>query len=175
MNVQKGTSVFDKEVNIKSDKIESDGYYTEKIKLYPSDEQKNILLLWMKYYTKMYNETIRYFRICEFNGEKINFSLGCVKKILRNPKENIINQSKNDGYYAINDALNRLQACITNLRLRYIKLTKEKKIIKFEKLAFRENGFCLNMLGNMKCCKENYNYLENIETLATVVYNKRNT
>lgn len=30
----------------------------------------------------------------------------------------------------------------------------------------------MDMLGNMKCRKENHNYLENIETMATIVHNK---
>jgi putative transposase len=176
-------------LKIHCEEIKSDGYYTEKIKLYTTKKQEEILLLWMKCYVLMYNETIRYFHKCRFNKVKIKFKLKDLYETLKTQKKRIIDFSCTKGCkvcshslnYAIKDALSRLRSCLTNLkrhnikhfRLRYIKLSKQKKIIKFEKLAFEKNGFCINRLGSMKCCVDNFNYLNNIETVATVVYDKK--
>lgn len=83
--------------------------------------------------------------------------------------------------YAINDALNRYRSCQTNLkngnikhfRLRYLKLTKPNKIIKIEKLAFRENTFYQSVLGDtVKCLSKNFNYSENIKGVAILTKRK---
>lgn len=171
---------------IKSDELQNDGFYTTKIKLYPTEKQKLILFKWLDYYIKMYNETIKYFKKCNFNKNKPSLNIGILKKELKNSKENIIKLSIKSNCkvnshmldYAINDASNNFKSHFTNLkrknikhfRLRYIKLNKKKKIFKLEKSSFTNVGFCVSIFDKMKCCLDNFNYVKNIETVATICY-----
>jgi hypothetical protein len=166
-----------------SDKLQNDGFYTVPIKLYPTEKQKSILYKWLNYYIKMYNETIKYFKKCRFNKNKPTLNINILKKELQNQKRNIIESSDNKINshmldYAINDALNNFKSHITNLkrknikhfRLRYIKLNKKKKILKLEKSSFTATGFCVSIFGKMDCCLNNFNYVKNIETVATISF-----
>jgi len=180
------------------DMIENDGYKTQRIKIYPNEEQKKILANWFDSYIRMYNETTNYFKKCRFDKVKPDFNITKLKKIMKNKKDTIKNGSEliinrnnktkkiyADSHlldYAINDSVNRYKACISNLkagnirhfRLRYLKLSKKNKIIKLEKLAFKDNGFCVNALGNeMKCAINGFNYINNIITTATLKHDLR--
>jgi IS605 OrfB family transposase len=84
--------------------------------------------------------------------------------------------------YAINDALKSYKSCITNMknrnikyfRLRPLKINRNNQILKIEKLAFRENGFWISSLGDiMKINCKNFKYINNIHTVATLLYHKK--
>ena len=168
--------------------------WTEKIKIYFTNYQKQIMLKWMDAYIMMYNEVTNYFKKCRFNKEKAVFSIYDLKKLFAAKKDEIINLTtieivKNNKIkkitvdrhlldYAINDSVNRYKSCISNLkngnirhfRLRYLKFSKNNKIIKMEKLAFKENGFYTSVLGDVKCSRPNFNYLKNVKVTATLQY-----
>jgi len=126
---------------------------------------------------------------------KITFSLNIkiVKGKLQKEKEKIIEGSiitsnkksiKVDSHlldYAINDALNRYKSCLTNkqrgnigsFRLRNLKINRNNQILKLEKLAFNDSGFSTSKIGNMKINCANFNYKNNIHTVATLHYIKK--
>jgi putative transposase len=121
-----------------------------------------------------------------------NLNIGNIKKQLLREKEIIINNSgivinnkmiKVDSHlldYAINDAITRYTGCLTNLkrrnikhfRIRKLKLNRNNQILKLEKLAFKKSGFSISKLGPMKINCDNFNYENNVHTVATLHYNK---
>lgn len=122
------------------------------------------------------------------------FSIGYLKKVLKNDKENIINWShiNINGKiisinahildYAINDALARYKSCLTNLRngnikhfrLRYLKHSKNNKIFKLEKEMFREKSFCIHALGPLIKFDDDDIDLTKIHNISTIHYNVKN-
>ena len=182
-----------KNVSIKYDDLSADdGYTTTPFKLNLSDEHKLIINKWIDCYTLMYNATINYFKFLKFNDFKLK-NIKQLKKSLYHVKNAIINSSgimihvngtpklvkipSHELDYAINDANNRLQSCLTNLRnknikhfrLRYIKLSKKDRITKIEKMSFVGKSFCVRVFGNeIKCNIENFNYEKNAETTAII-------
>ena len=176
----------------KFDDISSDGMMTMQIKLFLTDNQKIIIEKWFDMFTLMYNETIRLIKSKMFDKKEIP-SITRLKKELIAQKNKIKNKSKItiivngksknisvDMHlldYAINDALNRYNSCMTSLekghikqfRLRYLKLTKPNKIIKIERLAFKKNTFYTTSLGKIVTCSTpNFNYYENVKSIATL-------
>jgi len=121
----------------------------------------------------------------------LNLTIGNVKKQLLKEKEIIINNSeitinnkiiKVDSHlldYAVNDAITRYTSCLTNFkhgnikhfRIRKLKINRNNKILKLEKLAFKKSGFSISKLGPMKINCNNFNYKNNIHTVATLHYN----
>jgi transposase len=199
INISNENNLFNPKLKLHTDKLESDGYYTKKIKLHPTDFQKKILLKWMDCYVLMYNEVNKYFKKCKFEKQKCVFNITELKSMFKNSKNDICkwsiikhNTTKNcktitkniiiDRHlldYAINDSLNRFKSNLTNLknrnikhfRLRYLKMKRKNKILKIEKLAFKKNGFWTASLGKiMKSEINNFNYLSNIHTTAILQY-----
>ena len=139
----------------------------------------------------MYNNTITHICECIKEKKEISFTISEIKKELYENKIKISEKYKFIGSklnmpshtldYAINDALNAYNACVTNMernhiknfRLRKIKFTKKTKVFKLEKLAFKENGFLCSIFGKlMECSVPDYNYRENCITVSIVT--KRN-
>jgi len=149
----------------------------------------------------MYNATTRYIKSLLFS--KLNIpNLSAIKKALTHEKNRIKKMStmkvwipisnkphkqktitidKHVLDYAINDALNRYKSCVTNFkqgnikhfRLRYLKLTKPNKILKIEKLAFREKTFWSSVMGDVvHCSSSDFNYIDNIHTVAILTKRK---
>ena len=148
----------------------------------------------------MYNQTVRYLREKRFLKQSIP-NLTIIKADLYNIKIDIIQHTsitikkrkKVGNTYklvnkkilidshildlAINDCLNHLSSCLTNLsngnikyfRLRYMKFTKQNKYLKIEKLSFKNATFCSATLGKVKCYNNKFNYKENIYTTATII------
>ena len=63
-------SLFDTNINLECDVIDDDEdefgkYYTKRINLLPTDDQKQILFKWLDGYTYMYNRIVKYIK--EFN------------------------------------------------------------------------------------------------------------
>lgn len=153
----------------------------------------------------MYNYVTNYFKKCRFNKTTPVFNITKLKALFSEEKKNIskwstlefdipntkTKQSKKQLVtvsmhlldYAINDAVNRFESCLTNFknghikhfRLRYLKMSKPNKIMKIEKLAFQRTGFYTRSLGSeMKCNIDNFNYVGNIITVATLKYENNN-
>lgn len=185
LKASKEKKMFNTNIKIKYDKIKNDGYYTERLRLYPTKKQKIILDVWCNCYIFMYNEVIKYIKKCRFLHLKCLLNLGKLKKRMANEKMKIIKWSikkhaKIQSHcldYAINDALNNHKSKITNFKKgnikyftsRYIKLNKHTKIFKLEKSSFAKSGFCVSVLGNkMKCCIKNMNFVSQINTVAII-------
>lgn len=135
----------------------------EKIKMYPDELQKKLLLNWMSTYIKMYNATIKLFKEHRFNKNKISLNWRKVRTTyMKNIKKKILNNSdlkiitgynkkkpkflntKVNGHildFAIQDACAKYKSCLSNFkngniksfRLRYLKQTKDTMTIKIEK------------------------------------------
>jgi IS605 OrfB family transposase len=83
--------------------------------------------------------------------------------------------------YAINDALNRYNTCMENLKngtirsfkLRSIKYTKPIKIVKFEKYCAKKDGFAISALGKMYSEIPKFDYDKNTRTITIIQYNSK--
>jgi len=198
-NTENGQMFFEhlNEKNISFDDIHSDGMKTMQVKLFLTQNQKIIIDKWFDMFVLMYNATINLINTKLFNSKSIP-SLNEIKKMLNGKKDEIQVKSKiiikneenklKDVFvdrhlldYAIQDALNRYKSCQTSFKkklvkhfcLRYLKMTKPNKIIKIERLAFREKTFYSSVLGKeVKCSTPNFNYLENVKSVA--ILTKRN-
>jgi IS605 OrfB family transposase len=185
--------------NISYDEIKDDGYKTSKVKLNLNENQKLIIDNWFNAYIYMYNQTVRYLREKRFlkqpipsltksKADLLNIKKDIEEHTITIIKENKIIKGKNiivdkkikiDTHIldlAINDCLNHLSSCLTNIkdgnikyfRLRYLKFTKPNKILKIEKQSFLDTTFCSSTLGEVKCYNKSFNYRENIYTTATI-------
>ena len=166
------------------------------IKIFPTDNQKNILLKWMDSYIDMYNcviNKIKIFKkeyneihnkILKYNEIPFNFTLNQLKKDCAEYKEELsikthINKHILD--YAIQDALNALSSIVSNLnknniknsRLRYLKKTKSNKIIKIEGQITSNNSFCSSMLGKILKSEPEINYKTKIKKTAILKYDSK--
>jgi hypothetical protein len=70
IKISENPNLFASNINTINDEVEHDGYYTRKIKVYPTYEQKQILFKWMEAYIMMYNVVTKYFKQCMF--QKVN-------------------------------------------------------------------------------------------------------
>ena len=153
--------IFDSNIDVEKD---ATLIRCEKIRMYPTNLQRKILLIWMDAYISMYNETIKLFKKRKLdklptitNWKKMRtFHLKQIKdKIIKQTKsctkqKTQVNSHILDG--AIQDACSKLKSCLTNLkngnikhfRLRYLKQSKDTKIIKIEKYFINtdKNTFC---------------------------------
>ena len=142
----------------------------KKIKIYPTEDQRNIIKIWMNTYITMYNEVIKFFKIKSYNNEKqilnwrylrTNHMMDIKKKLIQTTQ---IYAHILDG--AIQDACACFKSALTNLRrghikyfrLRYIKHTKSKKVLKLESQHFSKNSstFCKSIFGNKISTKNNF-------------------
>ena len=187
-----------KDINLISDELENDGFRTKKIKLFLNDEQRKVILIWMKAYTLMYNSVNNYFKTNFFMHTRPLMNITALKSYFSDIKEQIsewtkisimyknkpkmIYVNKHLLDYAINDSLNRYKSCLTNMRnkninhfrLRYSKLERANRIIKIEKLAFTKTGFYPTALEEtVECEIKGFNYKENINTVATLQYQSK--
>ena len=217
------SALFDK-VKIVPDKLKHDGYRTMQYELLPTTEQQFIIQEWLRCYTLMYNDAIKFIRsewfkykllnkgkkkrnkvkknrrLKTFTPEKLKtdfkLNIAYFKDKLQKEKQIIVKNSviiwndkeiQVDSHlldYAINDALIRYKACLTNIkqgnirrfRLRDLKFNRNNQIFKLENLAFKKHGFSVQKLGSMKIDCKDFNYIKNIHTVATLHYShKTNT
>lgn len=152
------TFKLDDENEILSDgSLNNNLYKGETVQFFPTQEQKDILDCWLESYRLMINATIRYYRKCIYNKEKLITDFKKVRtNILKDIKTEIYNTSYvNDNIktriyshtldYAIKDVCTNIKSALTNLkngniksfRLRYIKKTKKNKLLKIEKTALK--------------------------------------
>lgn len=155
---------FNKIQKINFDKLDKIQHKSNKFQILPNPKQKRILLNWIKCYTKMYNQTIKFFKERRHNKLPLIINFRKIRDdYLRNIKNNIYIKSHINKHildYAIKDACEMYKSAISNLkrgnikhfRLRYIKHNKKIKYMKIEKNIFSKNGngFCVSILGFMK-------------------------
>ena len=169
---------------------------THIIKIYPDQNQKNILLSWMDSYIDMYNEilnkiktfkneyNIKHNKVYNYAEIPFNLSLNQLKKDYSDFKDKLSDQTHINKHildYAIQDALNALESIKTNLkkenikkaRLRYLKKNKTNKIIKIEKNICGKNSFCSSVLGKILKSNPELNYKKDVEQTAILKYNSK--
>jgi putative transposase len=152
-----------------NDEINDKVIKCKKIILLPTEKQKEILLLWLEYYRKMYNETIKVIYKLMKDNNKNMFSFRYIRTyLMKNVKQKFVLKSKI--YSHILDGAIKL-ACvsfksaesnlknrhITHYRIRPIKQSKKSKVLDLEKTFFSKEGFCIKMFGPMKN-NDNFNY-----------------
>lgn len=152
----------------------------EKIKIYPNNKQRIILLNWMEAYIRMYNETLKLIKqrrlqklptITSWKTLRTSYLKSIKKDII--VKSNIsnlkyktqVNSHVLDG--AIQDACAKFKSCLTNLkrgnikhfRLRYLNQSKATKTIKIEKYFIdkEKNTFCSSVFKNAFSLKRKLN------------------
>ena len=161
--------------------------YSRKIKLYPDNNQKQILDSWFNAFTKMFNITITFIRrklkavgkynikeankICNF--EKVRSYLYDDKHHIQSLMEHKINIHILDE--AIHLAVSNYKTCLSNLKKGHIKkyrirewsLHKKRKILKIESSLFKNYTFCPSIFPVMKSSPD----LVDIDHTCTLQYN----
>ena len=191
--------IIKKSFNLKSDMLKNEPIKTKKYELLPTDKQKIVLQKWFNAYIDMYNlvikkikneiknevkmkfETNKKFKLIDLN---IDLSIQKLKKEFAKNKEKLrdkysINMHILD--YAINDAIIMHKSKMSNLkngyiktfRLRYLKRTKNQKIIKIENHLCSEHTFCPKSLGLHMSSYTPINYKEEIKIVGIIQYNKK--
>jgi len=188
------------DVDIKVPIIKDDMVKCEKIKMYPTELQRTLLLNWMYAYNRMYNETLKLFKKNRFNKTSMTLDWKRIrtdylkdikKEILNKSKINIktnnkkkINTSVNGHIldFAIQDACAKYKSCLTNLRngnikyfrLRYLKQSKDTMVIKIEKAFInnKKNTFCSTVFQEAFNFQDNFQ-LKDIKCDFTIHYNRK--
>jgi putative transposase len=130
-------------------------------------------------------------KIVKLNELDLNLDLTNLKKELEYYKEelkNKINPKTNKKSninshildYAIKDAITSVKSIISNLnnnhikntKLRYLKTTKNKKIIKIEKQICQSESFCSSVIGGKMLIEPKLKFTD-ITEVATLQYDKR--
>jgi len=157
-----------------------------KVQFYPSHKQKIILHRWFDSFNIMYNKTIKYLNNLYFNKQKLILNWRKLRALLINTKKDIIKKSKINTHVldeAIKSACSSYKSAFTNykrrnikrFRIRYIKLSKPKKILHIEKnfISKNVNTFCGRVFKTPFKCENNYQ-LKNINNDFKIHYNTRN-
>jgi len=188
--------IIKKDYMLSSSILKNDPIKTIRYQLFPTDEQQIILQNWFNAYIDMYNFVISIIKN-EFRKEliinnkitlvdlKIDLTIGKLKKIASKEKEYLrkkfnINMHILD--YAIIDATAMIKSKISNIKngyqfkskLKYLKKTKQTKIIKIEKYLCRDNTFCGSVLGKVMKSNPIINFKEKITMVGIIQYNKNN-
>lgn len=140
-----------------------------KVKIYPTQKQRDILHRWLDSYTSMYNETIKFFKRTRYNKTNTTTSFRKIRTYhIKQIRDNLVVMSKHPRYtnntkipvhvmdYAIHDACASFKSCLTNLRegnikhfrLRYLKQDKPSKIMRLEARMIRNNALSPRIFGN---------------------------
>lgn len=152
------------------------------IRIFPTLEQKTILMKWNEIYRQVYNLTVSYLKV-----NKIQ-SFIKMRKIIDNEIEKNINLSNLCNKYsipkhtrdnAIKDCIKAYKTAFSNLKnknIKYFRIRYKRKdhhltSIVLEPTLFskRKNGFAINTLGEMKSTY----LLNNINKESRLCYNKR--
>ena len=171
---------------------------TIKIKLFPNQKQKKMLLSWMDDYIIMYNKVLSLIKEerkqqsvaqnkpLKYNEMNLNnLGLTKLKKDLTPFKKTLISKSKIDSHildYAINDVLISLSSSISNLnarnckksRLRFLKKSKKSKIFKVERGSIHEKSFCTSKLSNFIKSVPTVNFKKKVKGICTIQYVNNN-
>jgi transposase len=204
------TKIINTELNIIFDKLYKDNTdLNDKLKktliyyIYPTEEQKKILLYWFDLYIYMYNKVLekvkqirkeenkKQNKMVKINELNLDLNLTKLKKEFSDLKKELSNKinpitkekskiNKHILDYAIKDAISSINSIMTNLknnhvkntRLRYLKTTKNTKIIKIEKNICQLNSFCSSVLGKKINIKPDIKF-NDITEVAILQYNKK--
>ncbi len=84
--------------------IDTNDYYIKckKIILYPSENNKELLLKWLDDYRKMYNITIKYFNSNNFNQTKNSTNFKYIRTYILKSAKNIIKNINNTPSHTLN-------------------------------------------------------------------------
>ena len=169
---------------------------TYRILLKPTQEQHNILLLWMDSWIDMYNKVLSVIKNerkqqslllnkpLKYNQMNLdNLDLTKLKKDLKPFKNELKSKTAIDSHtldYCINDVLIMLKSSISNLKqnnckkskLRYIKKGKKSKIFKIENngSTITKNGFCTSKLGKIMKSIPSINLKKANSSLSIIQY-----
>ena len=169
---------------------------TVKIRLFPNDKQKKILLSWFDCWIDMYNNVISLIKeerkkqsiiqkkTLTYNKMNLdNLKLTKLKKDLILFKQHLINETKIDSHildYCINDVLTSLSSSISNLnnghckksRLRYLKKSKKSKIFKIENngSTISNKSFCVSKLGKFLKSNPSVNFKKINQGMCIIQY-----
>ncbi|RYE13715.1 MAG: hypothetical protein EOP34_08220 [Rickettsiales bacterium] len=142
-------------------------------RLYPSEEQSEILRKWFNLTRKIYNATTRFIRKNIYTDNKIDKKKVAEFVNFRKLRTNYLKNIKNDlsidriNSHILDQAIQRCvsmyKSCLTKykknnifeFRIRTIKRTKRYHSFDIEKILFSKvkNGFCTNVLGELKSDK----------------------
>ena len=196
--------IDDNNINLQSDdlingrKLKDVLIKTYRIQLLPNDKQKQLLIVWMDAWIDMYNQVLSVIKKerkrqsillnkpLKYNEMNLdNLSLNKLKKDLHKFKKELVKNTRIDSHtldYCINDVLTMLSSSITNLnqnnikksKLRYIKKSKNSKIIKIENngKTITETSFCISKLGKELKSNPLVNYKKKNSYVCTIQYVK---
>ena len=139
---------------------------SKQIHLFPTDVQKQKILIWMEIYRQTYNITLNYIKKLEYNDEhrqSFQKTRPIVDSLIKN-KHNILtdlytssemtkhirDEAINDVFKAYKTAIaNKKANNITHFRIRYKKIAN-MLAIEANYFSKRKNAFCIKSLGEMK-------------------------
>lgn len=163
--------------------------YTKKIRIYPTDEQKNILKEWFDAATKMYNQTVSFIRkgifrdnyLIPFDSANDYLNQTNFKYNLKEDRDKIMESMEHPivGHLLdeiIMQAVSNYKTCITNLingnikkfRVRSWKYDRRRYILKIEPQRFSNGTFCGRTFKEMKSSEP----LTNIGSTTTLQYDR---
>lgn len=185
-NIQESKNINNKNKNIKveNDKLSKIEYNSIKVNLIFNKKQKEEVDKWFESFRKMYNETLYYIKN---NNENKGFSYNWIKirKIIKNKRDKIAELCTikvHELDFAIKLACQNYKSCLTNFkngnikhfRVRYWGYGKQIKLVKLEKMSFKNGTIRKQILGKIKASYDNKNYdLSCVKTDSELQFNKR--
>lgn len=171
------------DLKLKQDKIKNEVINCSKVNIIFILEQKEIISKWFEACRIIYNETVKYFRECKYNKEKISTNFRSIRTNKMIPIKNILHKKYNVPSHVLDGAIK--QACeafktalinikkknIKHFTMRYIKKEKSSRVMYIEKSAFKDETFFITFLGEKITNTNNYIYSE-IECDSKLHYNK---
>ena len=169
---------------------------TIKYTLYPTPEQKNILIKYCDAHLEMYNNVVKLIKDKRKEQSQLEGNINIrycnmtykpnitvLKKLFASEKKYLINKYNVNAHildYAIVDCIAMLKSIISNQiagnikhgKLRFIKKSKNKKICKIEKLCCSNDSFCTTVMGEKLNIIPNLNYKEECKKVYIIQYNK---
>ncbi len=158
-------------------KIPKESYYARKYRFYPTDEQKDLLDIWFKTTTWIYNKTLKYIKEQHFHRTDIQPSFYTIRDAMKDIKDQIIQHINIPVHIldlSIKKCVENYKSALTNFRrnninkfrVRYYKYKNEKhKTIYLEPVYVRKKGN-ITQLGNV--------HLRDDETHEQYVLEKEN-
>ena len=169
---------------------------TIKYTLYPTAEQKKILINYCDAHLEMYNNVVKLIkdkrkeqsqlegniniRYCDMTYKP---NVAVLKKLFKDEKKYLTDKYNVNAHildYAIVDCIAMLKSIISNQKarnikcskLRFIKKSKNKKICKIEKYCCTADSFCTSVLGEKLNIIPSLNYEEDCKKVYIIQYNK---
>jgi hypothetical protein len=198
IDVIKSTSpvkIIKKDFKLEHDILKNDPIKTVRYRLFPTETQEKVLQKWFIAYIEMYNFVIDLIKT-DFKKElainskiklidlEIDINIGKLKKKAVNEKNYLRNKYSVNMHildYALTDAIAMFKSKISNLKnghirkskLKYLKKTKNNRIIKIEQYLCSNSSFCVSELGSEMKTKPNINFKETIKRVGIVQYNQK--